>query len=183
MKNEKMIYVPFILLCVGIYTIVITALFSGNSDIKIENAVLIRNISFYAICILYVVLLVILPLVGRRIDGKTLLLCGFITKVILIPFYIFVFFAALISLPLSFLFGLAFPMGIFAGPIVVIVAASTDFLLLLLTSLYVTAGIKKLDGVKEKKLICIACFFYIADVIIPAIVLFIQLKKNKRSMP
>lgn len=180
-RKEKIIIVPFLILCAGIYTIVITALSGGNADFKIENAVLIRNIAFYCICIFYTVLILMFPLAARQISGRTLLLCGFITKVVLIPFYMFVFFAALISLPLSLLFGLVFPMGLFAGPAVVIAAAVTDFLLLLLTSLYTAGGIKKLDGVKGKKILCLACFFYIADIIIPAAELFVLSKKNKKS--
>jgi len=170
MNKKIVLYLPFLFVCVCIYTILIVGMVQG-SKISAEHASLIRNCAFCLLCILYLGLLIVMPIYAKKIDAKTLLLYGFITKILLVPFYLFVFFLAIVSLPLSFFMGFVMPLGWFAGPIFIVLACIVDFLLLLLTSLYVVKGIKKFDGMKGKAFLVAASFFYILDVVVPVIAL------------
>ena len=175
-------YIPFLLFSVCIY---LSILFSYFMEIDKLRSVftIVRSITFWLSIIIYILLLILLPIYKKRLSSETLIEYGLITKLVLIPFDILIFFVSCLSIPFSLLFAIAFPLGFLVGPLMIITAFIFNSFILLVTSLYITKGINKLEyfDKKYKKVMKILCFFYLTDLIIPLISLII-INIKKRSI-
>ena len=124
--------------------------------------------------------LVMLLIDAVKGDCRTLFNTGFFLKMVFIPFYIYVFVSCLFDCGASIVFFIIFPPILLWAGSVIIYSVLLDYLVLFVSSLFVTMGLclnKRLDN--KTKIVCsILSWIYCIDV---AAALFCRNKDEMRA--
>lgn len=180
-KNQILLYVLSIVYVIISYTFIIISEYINQLSVT-NNLVYLKNkISLFFLIlpiIMCIINFVIVFKIGKNENSKILLNCTILIKYSLIPLYIIGYLLILIFLLLSFI---PIPIMIFVGPFITIVLCIFGWLILLGSSPFSIAYIKKSYSEKKhgKALSIIATifqFFFVLDVFS---IMFLTLKEKR----